>query len=397
MPDRLPQADNAAPAELAAAVNDDVEIDKADDLNSSSDSQDVSDGDSDTDTSGFNKRFMRVRRAVSAVERLLLHGSREYSRGELAHRRGIPEKLSKIYWRSMGFTNVDDDVAVFTDEDADAIAELAELVADGTVTERTFANLTRGLGFHMGRLAMWETEALVEEYKREGMPDAEARLRMLDAMPDMIDLMEAQALYVFRRQLAAYTARAGAEILQAGEGDNDDAMPLLRAVGFADLVSFTRLAQSLSGHELADVIGDFESTCRDIVSIGGGRVVKTVGDEIMFLADAPEDGVQIALSIAEALTADDDMPDVRVGLSWGSMFSRFGDVFGPTVNLAARLEGIAMPGTVLIDQAAATAVEEALPGAFVLERLGERELQGIGAVHPYLVRRGASRGIDLDA
>nr|MDK8214010.1 hypothetical protein [Enterococcus faecalis] len=80
------------------------------------------------------------------------------------------------------------------------------------------------------------------------------------------------------------------------------------------------LAQSIDGIELAGVIRDFENLTRDVISDGGGRVVKTVGDEVMFLADTPEDGVRIALSISENIKRQPSLPNVRVGLAWGNMF-----------------------------------------------------------------------------
>jgi adenylate cyclase len=69
---------------------------------------------------------------------------------------------------------------------------------------------------------------------------------------------------------------------------------------------------------------------------------------------------------------------------WGRVLSRFGDVFGPSVNVAARLTDIADPSTVLTDPATARllAREEGL----VLETLPERELEGIGAMAPVRVR-----------
>ncbi|SLM90821.1 adenylate/guanylate cyclase domain-containing protein [Brachybacterium nesterenkovii] len=346
----------------------------------------------------LNRRFAEVRRAIGALEKVLLQGPRHYSRRELAEEQGVPERLTAVYWRSMGFTAVDPDTIVFTEDDADAIGDLAALVEDGEISERTFATLSRGLGYHMGRLAMWLTEALVDEAKAaQGMTDAQARQHMLEQIPRFLEVFEDQTLYVFRRRLAAYAARAGSEVLHmaATEQDPDELFPLQRAVGFADLVQFTRLSQSLSGSELAHVIGDFEAICRDIVSVGGGRVVKTVGDEIMFLADTPEDGAQIALSLSEAIAAEPGLPDVRVGLAWGSMFSRYGDVFGPTVNLAARLEGVAEPGAVVVDADTQRAIEAALPGSFVELARSVHELHGIGDVEAVKLGRGDAAPLSL--
>jgi adenylate cyclase len=341
----------------------------------------------------LNRRFAAVRRSVGALEKVLLQGPRKYSRSDLARQQDIPERLTSVYWRSLGFTPVDEDTVVFTDEDAYAIGDLAAIVEEGAITERAFASISRGMGFHMGRLAMWITEALVDEAKHaDGLDDAQARQQMLDSIPELLEVFESQVMYTFRRQLAAYAARAGSEVLHR---DTDELFPLQRAIGFADLVQFTRLAQDLPGTELADMVGRFESLSRDIISVGGGRVVKTVGDEIMFLADTPEDGAQIAVSLAETITESPDLPPVRVGLAWGSMFSRYGDVFGPTVNLAARMESVARPGSVLVDAETGAAVAQALPGGFSLAE-GERvELHGIGEVHVQEMRRDRSTPLDM--
>ena len=341
----------------------------------------------------LNKRFAAVRRSVGALEKVLLQGPRKYSRRDLAEQQDIPERLTSVYWRSLGFTPVDEDTVVFTEEDAYAIGDLAAIVEEGVITERAFSSISRGLGFHMGRLAMWITEALVDEAKyADGLDHAQARQQMLDSIPELLEIFESQVMFAFRRQLAAYAARAGSEVLHR---DTDELFPLQRAVGFADLVQFTRLAQDLPGAELADMVGRFESVSRDIISVGGGRVVKTVGDEIMFLADTPEDGAQIAVSLAEMITESPDLPPVRVGLAWGSMFSRYGDVFGPTVNLAARMESVARPGAVLVDSDTADAVAQAMPGGFALAEGDDVELHGIGTVHVQEMRRDRSAPLDL--
>lgn len=100
----------------------------------------------------LNRRFAEVRRSVGALEKVLLQGPRKYSRRDLAQRQDIPERLASVYWRSLGFTPVDEDTVVFTEEDAYSIGDLSAIVEDGVLSERAFASITRGLGFHMGRL-----------------------------------------------------------------------------------------------------------------------------------------------------------------------------------------------------------------------------------------------------
>ena len=89
----------------------------------------------------LNKRFAAVRRSVGALEKVLLQGPRKYSRRDLADQQDIPERLTSVYWRSLGFTPVDEDTVVFTEEDAYAIGDLAAITA--AVSEAP-SSLTKG-------------------------------------------------------------------------------------------------------------------------------------------------------------------------------------------------------------------------------------------------------------
>ena len=92
------------------------------------------------------------------------------------------------------------------------------------------------------------------------------------------------------------------------------------------------------------MVGRFETIAYDVVSSHGGRVVKMIGDEVMFLHDEPRAGAALALDLAERYRDDDDLSDVRVGLACGRVLERDGDVYGPVVNLANRIVSVALPG-----------------------------------------------------
>ena len=106
----------------------------------------------------------------------------------------------------------------------------------------------------------------------------------------LIEPLEKMLVYSWRRQLnagvqrLALRAQAGLESSQEGrDGDEDDApLPLARAVGFADLVSYTSLSRRMNEKTLAQLVQRFENKCAEIISVGGGRLVKTVGDEVLF-------------------------------------------------------------------------------------------------------------------
>ena len=167
-------------------------------------------------------------------------------------------------------------------------------------------------------------------------------------------------------------------------------------MGFADLVSYTRLSQRLEQQQLGVLVHRFEGLASDVVAAGGGRVVKTVGDEVLFIADEPRAGAVIALSISEQMAIDDVVPDVRVGLAHGEVLRSLGDVYGPTVNLASRLTALAQPGTVVTDPGTGALLHEEPDLVLVAQR--PRQVRGLGLLRPLLVARSGAqqRRIELD-
>ena len=170
-------------------------------------------------------------------------------------------------------------------------------------------------------------------------------------------------------------------VREAGAADGHHA----QAVGFADLVGFTALSQQLDDHELAVIVDRFEATAYDIVGSLGGRVIKMIGDEVMFAVDDVATAVEIALSLAEAYHDDESLSDVRVGLAYGPVLEREGDLFGPTVNLASRIVSIAYAGSVVVS----AEIHDALADDEDLrwKSLRTRQLKDIGRVQLWAVRR----------
>lgn len=157
-------------------------------------------------------------------------------------------------------------------------------------------------------------------------------------------------------------------------------------VGFADLSRFTSLSNELDDSTLGTLVENFETRCTDIVTAHGGRVIKTLGDAVLFVTLDPQQGTRTALDLVGQIASRDDMPDIRVGMATGSAISRLGDVFGPPVNLAARLSHVARSNRVLIDAATAATLGD----EFDTRTLPPRPLRGFGNVSPITVseRRG---------
>ena len=172
--------------------------------------------------------------------------------------------------------------------------------------------------------------------------------------------------YVWRRHLQAATRRA---MLHRARGADEGISPVM-AVGFADMVGFTMLSQHLGDEELAAVVARFEALAHDTVVALGGRVVKMIGDEVMFVVPTATGAASIGLSLAEAYAGDDLLSDVRVALAIGPVLIQDGDFYGPVVNLASRLVGVANPGTVLVSDEFRAALEaEARPTGDPIRRL----------------------------
>jgi len=307
------------------------------------------------------------------VERMLVPAKRRYTRLEVAELTGMDHDTLERFWRALGFPVVDDDERAFTDLDLEAVRLLQGLQALGAADIDTSLQMARVIGSSMARIA--EAELVPRDMGVEIDPvlSAEAFVSIADeTIPAMVKLLE----FVWRRQVAAAIQRSMAlrsHGLAPGES------PML-AVGFADMVGFTLLSQHLSDDELAAVVSRFEEISHDIVTASRGRVVKMIGDEVMFVVESVADAARIGLGLADAYADDDLLSDVRVGLSVGPVLLRDGDYFGPTVNFAHRITNIGNPGTVIMSDKFRQALSEEAPDEFTAQPLRPRQLKDLGRV-----------------
>lgn len=158
----------------------------------------------------------------------------------------------------------------------------------------------------------------------------------------------------------------------------------IQAVGFADLVGFTALSQQIDSGALAAVVDRFESVAYATVAEHGGRVVKMIGDEVMFTMEDPTAAARCALDLSESYHDADDLSDVRVGVAYGTVIDREGDLFGPPVNLASRMTSIAYPGSVLVDEDLYELLRD--NDDFSFRSMIPRRLKHIGLVRLHVLR-----------
>jgi len=123
------------------------------------------------------------------------------------------------------------------------------------------------------------------------------------------------------------------------------------AVLFADVSGSTKLYETAGDKVALAAIGQCIDIFREKTLDEGGRVIKTIGDEVM--ADFPTANAAASAAIEMQIAVDELMPigntklGIRIGFQFGPVLERDGDLFGDTVNLAARLSGLAVKGQVM--------------------------------------------------
>ncbi|MCE7008010.1 adenylate/guanylate cyclase domain-containing protein [Kibdelosporangium philippinense] len=311
------------------------------------------------------------------IERVLLGGRRKYTRHEVAAKAGVPLERATELWRSLGFASVGDDEVVFTENDVEALRMVQELADLGLYSESVQNSIARVLGQHVSRIAEMEIHVLRELVATQPalLEDERGFARFIDQLiPDLERLHN----FTWRRQLAAYAGRA----LAAPEEPLEEGS---QAVGFADMVGYTSLTRRSSETELASVLERFETTVTEAIAEHHGRVVKMLGDEVLFVADTPQAGADIALTLVSLAEEDSELPSLRAGLAYGRVLSRFGDVYGSTVNIASRLTSICRPGAVLIDSEMAAALAD--NSAFSIRQRRPVSVRGFHRLKPSVLRR----------
>jgi adenylate cyclase len=295
--------------------------------------------------------------AARRIEQTLLGGRRRYSRAQVSEATGVSRDRATRLWLAMGFAEVGDDELVFTDADIEALRTWDGLVTSGIIALDDEVPHARAMGQTLSRLADWQTREITARADRlarapdgADLPDGAGRAAGAAEMADaLLPVVERLQTYVWRRHLAAAADRI---LLASPAGLPAAAM----VVGFADIVGYTSLARQYDTGELDALLDSFEESTSETVVNAHGRVVKTLGDEVLFVADSPQDAAEIAVRLTGHGRDGQGLPALRVGMAAGPVLSRFGDVYGPVVNLAARLTALARPETVLVDKELAAAL-----------------------------------------
>jgi adenylate cyclase len=300
---------------------------------------------------------------IDALEERLLGGRPHLTQAEVAERAGVSLEVARELWHLLGFAHAEPEERAFTDGDVQALEFTQDLIKLGVITQDSQDGLVRTLGRSFARLAEWQVSLLAEAALESGIDPTDGILALAD---EVVPRVEGLQSFIWRR----HTLNAATRML-AGASTGDRTTD--KAVCFVDIVGYTSRSRTLSDRELVSWLEAFESAALDTVIEHNGRIIKNIGDELLIVTDTAQEAAAIAVELTvRGADDDDDFPSVRAGVAYGEVVTRLGDVFGPVVNIAARLTSVARPGSVLIDRgmyAALTGSED--------EETDEAEHEGI--------------------
>jgi class 3 adenylate cyclase len=282
---------------------------------------------------------------------LLRSGPQIFSLRMAADSIGLPIEAVEHAWAMLGLTVDDVDTPTLSQADVDSLAtwsamrvQMGDDAADGYL---------RVLGASVARLAeaassmiRASTPSLWLGHTGDELATAQAYREVAAFIPRLGQMIDA----VHRHHLVS--TRTFVEGMARGPSAG-----LVCGIGFADLSGFTALTQALTPAELSELLNDFGATVSDVVHANGGRVVKFLGDAVMWVNSDPARLAKAALDLVDHPQAREAGMQVRAGIAYGEILAMGGDYFGNAVNLAARLVAAAAPGQIL----AAAEVYERLP------------------------------------
>jgi adenylate cyclase len=296
---------------------------------------------------------------------LAIRGGGGLTLEEAAQRSRLPVEKVRGINRVAGFPDPGPDDRVFGERFVGLASGMT--AAEALFGEEAVLQLLRVMGASTARIAdalvsafLVNVEPAARSEDAIGLGVARANAEAAALLPfvaDTIDVLLRQHLIAARRTILGDNADAGYETQRM-------------CVGFIDLVGSTALAERLSTREFGGVLTEFENLAADTITAAGGRVVKLIGDEVLYTAGDERTACEIALDLIKQLGEHPRVPTARGGVAGGNVLLRDGDVFGPVVNLAARAVKMAGPGELL---APPTVTESAGLGS---ESLTSQSLKG---------------------
>jgi class 3 adenylate cyclase len=289
-----------------------------------------------------------------------------------------PDRVRRM-WSALGLPDSVQSTVRVTPDAADALRIMVGMAA--LLGDEAALGVARVLGSSMARVA----EALADAFRvgvevpslARGMSNTEVVENYITTVRDSLPFFLEAAGAVFRRHLVDVSNQTWSTDTEGA------AVTLERTVCFADLVESTETLRAISIREMTDMLRRFEEQVWNLVGANGGRVVKLIGDEAMFVLDDPSQACRVGLDLI-----DQSEHPVRIGMAHGTVVGLYGDYYGETVNLAARIVDLADPSTLVVSES----VRDQAGDDLSFESIGPQVPKGFA--HPvslYKVVRGTTR------
>jgi adenylate cyclase len=296
---------------------------------------------------------------------------------QLAAERGVSMSFVQAVHQSLGFAAPEPGDRA--GEDDVTMLDVAGLFRDAGVGDDATLRLLAVYADNLRRIAKAEAdhyEANIERRLRAEGLDERQLIELGTQLGDrVIGLLERLLLMVYRRRREhVWTEHAINHVEQALESSGLEArVPQPPAICFVDLTGYTRLTEERGDEAAAQVAGRLVALVNDNSRRRGGRAVRWLGDGGMFYFREPRTAVVAGLDLVERGPTV-DLPPAHVGIHTGPVISQDGDVYGRTVNLAARIASYAQAGQVVVSQETA---QRSGDRQVWFDPLGAVELKGV--------------------
>jgi adenylate cyclase len=295
----------------------------------------------------------RGRLGTLAVE-IALGGKRKHTLTEVSRAATLPPPYLRELLHALGRPDPARGEKAFTDEDVE-LARMARRLADAGLPRAELIVAARTISQCMSQTAEALRHLVGDALLEPGVSEPALGRRYAEAVDDLGPLIVPFLELSLRAHLRDGIRR---EIITEAERE-DGRLAETRdvAVAFADLVGYTKLGTELQPAELSEIAGRF-GTLAATAAREPVRLVKIVGDGAMFVSQDAEQVVATVVDLRERVAAcEPGLPEVRIGVAYGPATPQFGDWFGATVNLAARITHAAKPGQLLVDESVAERVD----------------------------------------
>jgi class 3 adenylate cyclase len=301
-----------------------------------------------------------------AGDRMVRPGRDEFTLREAADMVGADVGLVQRLWQAYGLPIVDPDTKVASRDDVDAMPLFVAMAS--VVGEQAALGLARVAGAAVAKFADATSAALRSTIKDLAIDTSGSEIATARTFAGLAALtpQAGKALDVLLRH---HLEAARRQFEASGSGDVALQRQIRCAVAFADMSGFTALSETVTSDELSRLLTTFETTAADLVHAHDGRIVKFIGDAVMYVTPKAEDAVHVAQHLVESMPHP-----VRAAVAYGLLLAQDGDYFGPPVNLAARLVATAEPGQVLVTDD----LRQRLPGTIATTPTAPQALRGIG-------------------